>query len=112
MPKIDCKFLNQKTKTLVNADGSVWPCCYLGCHNYDTGPVYANDHITNQHLFKEYRKTEDKQNLNNHSLKEILNGEWFTKTLPESWKDEKTCARQCKTWCTKGNDPAETRKVK
>ena len=35
MPKIDCKFLNQKTKTLVNTDGSVWPCCYLGNYNWD-----------------------------------------------------------------------------
>lgn len=104
MPKIDCKFLNHKTKTMVQTDGSVWPCCYLGTYNWR-----EDKKVTDQNLFKEYRKTKDKQNLNNYSLKEILNGEWFTKTLPESWKDEKTCARQCKSWCTQGHDPAELR---
>ena len=47
--------------------------------------------------------------IESDTIKEILNSEWFTKTLPESWKDEKTCARQCKRWCTKGHDPAELR---
>ena len=42
-------------------------------------------------------------------LIEILNSKWFTKILPESWKDDKTCASSCRNWCTEGNDPAITR---
>tara|TARA_B100000902_G_scaffold265350_1_gene251424 strand:+ start:696 stop:1025 length:330 start_codon:yes stop_codon:yes gene_type:complete len=106
MPKIDCKFLKQTTSTIVNSTGQVWPCCYFGNHEHK--PIEYNVE-KDQHIFKEYYKNKDKQNLNNHTLKEILNNEWFTKTLPESWKDEKTCSRQCKNWCTKGHDPAELR---
>ena len=102
MPKIDCKFLKQTTNTIVNSSCQVWPCCYFGNKEYKS---IEQD----QHIFKEFYKNKDKHNLNNHTIKEILNSEWFTKTLPESWKDEKTCARQCKRWCTKGHDPAELR---
>jgi hypothetical protein len=89
---------------MVNSTGQVWPCCYLG--EYEEIKKLKE---FEKHVWKDYEKNKDKQNLNKHSLKEVLNSEWFTKTLPESWKDEKTTARQCKSWCTKGNDPAETR---
>lgn len=102
MPKIDCKFLKQTTNTIVNSTGQVWPCCYFGTHEHK---LQEQD----QYVFEQYNKNKDKQNLNNYTVKEILNNEWFTKTLPESWKDEKTCARQCKRWCTKDYDPAQLR---
>jgi len=102
MPNINCKFLNQTTNTIVNSTGQVWPCCYFG--NKEHKAIEQD-----QHIFKEYNKNKDKHNLNNYTLKEILNSEWFTKTLPESWKDEETCARQCKRWCTEGHDPAQLR---
>ena len=102
MPKIDCKFLKQTTNTIVNSTGQVWPCCYFGTHEHK---LQEQD----QYVFEQYNKNKDKQNLNNYTVKEILNNKWFTKTLPESWKDEKTCARQCKRWCTKDHDPAQLR---
>ena len=102
MPNIDCKFLKQTTRIMVNNSGQVWPCCYLEHHEYEITKKH-------QHIFKEYYKNKDKLNLNNYTLREILNNEWFTKTLPESWKNETTCATSCKNWCTKGNDPSVTR---
>ena len=102
MPNINCKFLKQTTNTIVNSTGQVWPCCYFGTHEHK---LQEQD----QYVFEQYNKNKDKHNLNNYTVKEILNNEWFTKTLPESWKDEKTCARQCKRWCTKDHDPAELR---
>jgi len=102
MPKIDCKFLKQTTNTIVNSTGQVWPCCYFGVHEHKSIEQ-------EQPIFKEYQKNKDKYNLNNHTLKEILNSEWFTKTLPDSWKDDKMTARQCKRWCTEGHDPAQLR---
>ena len=102
MPKIDCKFLKQTTRIMVNNSGQVWPCCYLG--NKEHKSVEQD-----QHIFKEYNKNKDNLNLNNYTLKEILNTKWFTKILPESWKDDKTCASSCRNWCTEGNDPAITR---
>ena len=42
----------------------------------------------------------EKNNLKNNTLKTILNNEWFTKILPDSWKNPDTapiaCQRNCK----------------
>ena len=31
---IRCKFLEGTTKTMINPDGQVWPCCYLASDQY------------------------------------------------------------------------------
>ena len=71
MPKIDCKFLKQTTNTIVNSTGQVWPCCYFGTHEHK---LQEQD----QYVFEQYNKNKDKHNLNNYTVKEILNNEWFT----------------------------------
>ena len=37
--------------------------------------------------------------IHTNDMKDIINGEWFTKTLPDSWKDETKTISQCKIWC-------------
>ena len=96
MSKIDCKFLNQTIKPMVNPDGQVWPCCYLCNDNY-------MDQGQNQEVFHEYEKSKDKQNLKNYTIKKIFDNKWFKKTLPESFKDKSKTLRQCKRWCTKND---------
>jgi hypothetical protein len=47
---------------------------------------------------QEYWAHEEELNINNRSLEEILNHEWFTKTLPESWKGNnphRICVLMC-----------------
>jgi hypothetical protein len=54
---------------------------------------WANDPVISKYDF-------EKNNLKNNTLKTILNNEWFTKILPDSWKNPDTapiaCQRNCK----------------
>lgn len=46
-----------------------------------------------------YHQNKDKYNIHKTPLEEIINSEWFTKTLPESWDNPKVAVRQCKEFC-------------
>ena len=106
---------------LVGPDGQVLPCCYLSGYfragnvspkepnTWDWDPVedqlYHKDrvvyHVSSQYLYKEYKKRKDNLNLFTNDLEDILDNEWFTKILPESWEDPNKIASPCKRICTK-----------
>ena len=47
---------------------------------------------------QKYWEWEDELNIHKHSLAEILSHEWFTKTLPDSWKGNnphRVCVMMC-----------------
>ena len=93
MSTISCKW-RAKKKCMVKLDGQVFQCWYLK----EDFPV--NHWRTDQKddpVIKQY-KFED-NNLNNHSLKSILNNEWFTKILPDSWKNPDTAPKACQLNC-------------
>ena len=48
---------------------------------------------------QEYNDNKEKYNIHNNDMRDIINGEWFTKTLPESWEDETRTINLCKQWC-------------
>ena len=48
---------------------------------------------------QEYNDNKEKYNIHTNDMRDIINGEWFTKTLPESWKDETKTINLCKQWC-------------
>jgi|TARA_B110000908_G_scaffold168934_1_gene224931 hypothetical protein len=92
---IKCKWL-ETNRILVNPDGQVLPCCYLANNNW----VQKQNGITKEcAVMQEYNDNKEKYNIHNNDMKDIINGEWFTKTLPDSWKDETKTITQCKTWC-------------
>jgi hypothetical protein len=121
MSQIKCEWM-AKNSALANIDGQVYPCCYLantftllnifGRNIKDDFPEELNyggrkwvksehkDLDKKIHLAEEYLKNKDALNLKNNSLEDILNHEWFVKTLPESWEDENLTHRQCKKHCT------------
>ena len=126
MSKTVCKWVEEDEQMLVNPDGQVLPCCYLSGYfrssitppisrkkswkNFDEieDQLYHVDlvnHLThNEYLYKEYEKRKDKLNIFTNDLEDILNDEWFTKILPESWESKDTIAGPCKKICTKCND--------
>ena len=103
-PKIRCKWQNEK-RLLVNPDGQAFPCCYLGNIYYQAemtphNQVKEGHREQNKHdLLKSYRENADKYNVFKTDVGNIVNGEWFTTTLPESWESEDTVHIQCERMC-------------
>ena len=114
-------------RLLVNPDGQVLPCCYFAnalylCDNNDVpeGEWKPKDHYgiedqlvdigratkntAEDKVLKNYTENRGEYNIFNKPLDEILNSEWYTKTLPESWDDFKKVSGFCKRYCTVKND--------
>jgi len=130
MSKTHCKWMEDDEQMLVSPDGQILPCCYLsGYFRIDKMPIKSKEEIYdnldnnfrkmedqlyyidlvnyevhNEYLYKEYEKRKDKLNIFTNDLEDILNDEWFTKILPESWESEYTIAGPCKGICTNCND--------
>ena len=114
---IKCQWMEIK-RALINHDGQVFPCCYFANIEYATSILGTNpnnwdiehygiwrkgDYVPQRNSktsLQEYIDTKDEHNVFNHDLEEILNNEWFTKTLPESWNDEDKCQNVCKKFCS------------
>lgn len=111
---IICRWMNNKNgqKFLVNPDKQVWPCCYLANPGYrqKTNGEYKDPNIIAKGvadiahpLMRSYFENEEELNLKNNSLEEVLNHEWFTKTLPESWEGDEP-HRMCVVMCSRNLD--------
>ena len=92
---IKCKW-QENNRVLVNPDGQVLPCCYLGNQHY-TYNMKDNDKW--QDVMKDYDDNKELYNIHSNTMENIISSEWFTKTLPESWEDESKLLWQCKRWC-------------
>lgn len=105
---IECEWMKSK-RALVNPDGQVWPCCYLaniayaGFKKSELSNEPGNNfdyHVKHKSpTFNKYFENKDDNNIMKRSLEDIVNGEWFTKTLPESWNNEKEILPQCSSFC-------------
>lgn len=111
---IKCRWQEQG-RILVNPDGQVWPCCYLCNKAYKSeslgvfGPNNQVEDLSqegeswfwreNDRAMIEYKRNYDDLNLKNKSMEEIINHEWFVKTLPESWEKEETRITECRMFC-------------
>ena len=123
MSKTVCKWIEDDEQMLVGVDGQILPCCYLSgffrssivplksrkesWENFDEvkDQLYHIDLVNNlthnEYLYKEYEKRKNKLNIFTNDLEDILDNEWFTKILPESWEDPNKIAAPCKKICTK-----------
>tara|TARA_B100000424_G_scaffold261740_1_gene247035 strand:+ start:5403 stop:5765 length:363 start_codon:yes stop_codon:yes gene_type:complete len=106
-PRIKCQWL-EKDQILVNPDGQVLPCCYLGNTNF------LNKHDETQRnswryggvdgtkfndVLLKYLKNKKDYNLNNKTMDEILSSDWFNIDLPNSWESYDTIPHACSTFC-------------
>ena len=104
---IQCKWAD-KNRFVVNPDGQVWPCCYFANLAYISekfrelnrrAELYSkNSHMAHP-VMVAYMEKKDSMNAKNRPVHEILDDEWFNKTLPESWESEETLHQQCSTMC-------------
>lgn len=113
---ISCEWL-RTGRVLINPDGQVLPCCYLANAFYMTPRLTKEnnpkDFISNQIGDRDIITTQFKQepvltkymdkaenyNVFVNDLEDILQSEWFTITLPQSWNDPDTVIRQCDEFC-------------
>jgi len=112
-----CEWM-ENNRTIINPDGQVIPCCYLAniLYAYDKFDVPSDNTITAQigdkhqivkdfkqeSILMEYWNNKDKYNIHKNPLIDILNEDWFTKTLPESWDDSDRLTKQCRLNCVPG----------
>ena len=119
---IKCKWLEEDRQVLINPDGQVIPCCYLAPYypvsmfepktpdewEYDefNDQLYHRDrawaHVNSMYVYQEYQKVADQLNIFTNNLEDILNHDWFTKILPESWTDECKVSTPCRRICGDG----------
>lgn len=92
---ISCEW-GLSNKFMVNFDGQVHPCCYIGNQH----PLKSG--WQNHKTFNKYNETLEKFNLYSNSLYNIMNDTWYQKQLKESFNDP--CI-QCIKSCGKVEDP-------
>lgn len=117
---IQCEWMKSK-RLLINPDGQVFPCCYFANVMYTADKLGRPDswkpkeeygiedqigdtervsYITaTEGVLNEYHNEKEKYNIHHTPLEEIINSDWFTKTLPESWDNPNIAVRQCKKYC-------------
>lgn len=91
-------------KVHINYDGQVLPCCYFA-NAYVAGSRWSKlsdaGKWKESWIGKEYLKTKDAHNAFNRDLFDILEGNWWTKKLPFSWKHSEIAgAVQCSKHCS------------
>ena len=90
-PNIKCRH-KIKNEIFIGANGRVWPCCHL----YD-------EHVKDSHNSIKHLLDVQGQNfnsLNHNNLMDILNGDWYQKTLEDSWnKDHDLNLPRCYMAC-------------
>ena len=74
-------------------NGEVWPCCEVGGVRFGKKQVPWDDPNGNEMAYQFYQETHGKygskfNNLYYHTLEEILNHEWFSNKLVQSWKHD------------------------
>lgn len=115
---VTCEWM-QAGRVLINPDGQVLPCCFFAnvmymvgklpadvpeddVYNRQNGPKWKiREQFRDEPVLREYVENKDDFNVFKRPLNEILESDWFQKTLPESWDDSDKLVLQCANHCTK-----------
>jgi hypothetical protein len=99
---INCNNKNYKMY-FISFDSKLWPCCFLHNGFFQTEPGKAD--ILQQRLFDAYGD-EDWNDMTKHSIKEILDHEFYKNDLTDSWDsnihglDKGTRIHRCTEVCS------------
>ena len=106
---IECMWA-KADRVLINPDGQVYPCCYLGNLHYafmnDPNPWLIKQYSENEAL-KKYNDNKEEYNIKNHTLQEIMSSDWFNVDLPDSWESDETVPQPCERMCKVINEDQE-----
>lgn len=106
-----CIWHKQNRMIQIDPWGHVWPCCWIGKNGHDFtehlrkhGHKWPNTSFLENNL--DFRKNRgydyEFHNLYNNSIVDILHGEWFNKTLPDSFTENPMF--YCKDNCRVGKE--------
>ena len=96
---IECSWWkHKKAGLLFMFNGEVWPCCHTGGMRFPKEEPW--DHADSTNLYNEThgKYGSEFNNIQHHSLNEILNHKWFNNELVKSWKNKHRldlCAVTC-----------------
>lgn len=87
---IKCKLVHEG-EIYFGANGQIWPCCYLYDNNW-----YKRDDMLEK--FSKYNSNWN--NSFNHDIQDILDHEWFSQILKDSWNENhpmflSRCQKSC-----------------
>lgn len=109
--QIDCRFLKDRIGLFLDFSCRLWPCTWLAAPLYQINEQEQKPGI--QRIFDKYGN--DFNSLRNHSIKEILQHEWFASALKKSWANQNdrlpTCGRNCGKLIRYSSENSENRKI-
>ena len=92
---IDCHFSNEGM-IFIDHKSRVWPCCFLA-----NPEMRSRVHKTESYLKQDKIYGKDWNNLTKHSFDEILNGDYYSYDIVDSWSKDSTLSSGCHTMCRK-----------
>lgn len=98
--RIICRWAYPRNEVIVNHDGQILPCCYHQNSYYRSEITDEDWYLETNQVFKEYTENKLDYNVFHKSLIDIINSEWFRKTLPKSFSSDnpsRICEKNCST---------------
>ena len=97
---IVCRWAKPRNEVVINPDGQVLPCCYhANVHFQGRINGISGKELSRNPIYKDdYNMNLEKYNIFHTPLSEIINSEWYKKTLPNSIKGSDPvhqCINQC-----------------
>ena len=98
--KIVCEW-GGNNKVVINPDGQVLPCCFFcNPHFFNKNSPEVKSWFIEHPIMQKYQERQKEYNVFSTNLIDIINSEWYQKTLPDSWKTDKP-VYQCQKYCGK-----------
>ena len=98
--EIVCRWAKPRNEIVVNPDGQVLPCCFHANAHYQNqfDSNYGKEVHEHPIYMEEYDANQKDYNILYTPLSDIINSNWFSKTLPQSMTSNNAvpqCERQC-----------------
>jgi len=96
---VSCRLIHEK-RAYISHDMRLWPCCWFGDMHKDNARASSIQKGREKLFVMEDKFGKDWNNLNKHSIDQILEHDYYAKILEESWNTEhelyiKRCIIEC-----------------
>lgn len=92
---INCHF-SSEGMIFIDHKSRVWPCCFLA-----NPEMRSRVHKTESYLKQDELYGKDWNNLTKHTFDDIINGDYFSNDIVDSWSKKTTLKKGCHSMCIK-----------